>query len=88
MTKDTKRFCRIQIGYLLRKLCKAFAIDDLLKFVPSHDEITQRRLRKIRKQINRENRKSQYDDAAKDSDDSESNDPINLLNGLEKKSVT
>lgn len=87
MVKDTKRYCRIQIGYLLKKLCKRFTAEELIKFVPGDDEVTHRRLRKIRKQLRRDNRKKQTEEATgKDSDDDASDDEF--VAGLEKKSVT
>ncbi|XP_065366328.1 RRP12-like protein [Calliphora vicina] len=86
MVKDTKRFCRIQIGYLLKKLCKRFTAEELIRFVPGDDEVTHRRLKKIRKQLRRDNRKKQSEDNAKDSDEEGSDDEF--VPGLEKKSVT
>ncbi|XP_067641369.1 RRP12-like protein [Eurosta solidaginis] len=84
MTKDTKRFCRIQIGYLLKKLCKRFTAEELIKFVPGDDEVTHRRLKKIRKQMRRENRKQLNEKDKNDNEDSEDE----FVAGLEKKSVT
>lgn len=84
MAKDTKRYCRIQIGYLLKKLCKRFTADELIKFVPGDDEVTHRRLKKIRKQMRRESRQ-QLNQKDKN-DDEESEDEF--VAGLEKKSVT
>ncbi|XP_053948868.1 RRP12-like protein [Anastrepha ludens] len=84
MSKDTKRYCRIQIGYLLKKLCKRFTAEELIKFVPGDDEVTHRRLKKIRKQIRRENRKQLNEKDKNDEDDSEDD----FVAGLEKKSVT
>lgn len=84
MAKDTKRYCRIQIGYLLKKLCKRFTADELIKFVPGDDEVTHRRLKKIRKQMRRESRK-QLNEKHKN-DDEESEDEF--VAGLERKSVT
>lgn len=86
MAKDTKRYCRIQIGYLLKKLCKRFTAEELIRFVPGDDEVTHRRLKKIRKQLRRDNRKKQSEDNAKDSDDDGSDEEF--VPGLEKKSVT
>ncbi|KNC26487.1 RRP12-like protein [Lucilia cuprina] len=86
MVKDTKRFCRIQIGYLLKKLCKRFTAEELIRFVPGDDEVTHRRLKKIRKQLRRENRKKQSEGNAKDSDEEGSDEEF--VPGLEKKSVT
>lgn len=85
MVKDTKRYCRIQIGYLLKKLCKRFTAEELIRFVPGDDEVTHRRLKKIRKQLRRDNRKKQAEDN-KDSDDEGSDEEF--VPGLEKKSVT
>ncbi|XP_017466364.1 PREDICTED: RRP12-like protein [Rhagoletis zephyria] len=84
MSKDTKRYCRIQIGYLLKKLCKRFTAEELIKFVPGDDEVTHRRLKKIRKQMRRENRKQLNEKDKTDDDDSENE----FVAGLEKKSTT
>ncbi|EDV38304.1 uncharacterized protein Dana_GF21762 [Drosophila ananassae] len=82
MTKDTKRYCRIQIGYFLKKLCKRFTTEELARFVPGDDEVTHRRLKKIRKQMRRDTRKKQNEEAQADSSDEE------LVGGLEQKSYT
>ncbi|XP_039499493.1 RRP12-like protein [Drosophila santomea] len=82
MTKDTKRYCRIQIGYFLKKLCKRFTTEELARFVPGDDEVTHRRLKKIRKQMRRDTRKKQSEEAQADSSDDE------LVGGLEQKSYT
>ncbi|KAH8356903.1 hypothetical protein KR200_011355 [Drosophila serrata] len=83
MTKDTKRYCRIQIGYFLKKLCKRFTTEELARFVPGDDEITHRRLKKIRKQMRRDTRKKLNEEAQADSSDEE------LVGGnLEHKSYT
>lgn len=86
MVKDTKRYCRIQVGYLLKKLCKRFTAEELIRFVPGDDEVTHRRLKKIRKQLRRDNRKKQSEDNAKDGDGESSDEEF--VPGLEKKSVT
>ncbi|KAH8387862.1 hypothetical protein KR093_009905 [Drosophila rubida] len=84
MTKDTKRFCRIQIGYFLKKLCKRFTTEELARFVPGDDEVTHRRLKKIRKQMRRDTRKKQSEEAQAESSDEEQ-----LIGGeLEPKSYT
>ncbi|XP_067614475.1 RRP12-like protein [Eurosta solidaginis] len=72
MAKDTKRFCRIQIGYLLKKLCKRFTAEELIKFVPGNVKITHRRLKKKWKQMRRENRKYLNEKDKNDDGDSES----------------
>ncbi|XP_037936985.1 RRP12-like protein [Teleopsis dalmanni] len=84
MTKDTKRYCRIHVGYLLKKLCKRFTAEELIKFVPGDDELTHRRLKKIRKQLRRETRKKLNEEKDKDGDESDEE----FVAGLEKKSVT
>ncbi|XP_060661912.1 RRP12-like protein [Drosophila nasuta] len=84
MTKDTKRYCRIQIGYFLKKLCKRFSTEELARFVPGDDEVTHRRLKKIRKQMRRDTRKKQNEEAQAESSDEEQ-----LIGGeLEPKSYT
>ncbi|KAM8718828.1 hypothetical protein ACLKA7_001524 [Drosophila subpalustris] len=82
MTKDTKRYCRIQIGYFLKKLCKRFTTEELARFVPGDDEVTHRRLKKIRKQMRRDTRKKQNEEAQAESSDEE------LVGDLEQKSYT
>ncbi|BFG01171.1 RRP12-like protein [Drosophila madeirensis] len=84
MTKDTKRYCRIQIGYFLKKLCKRFTTEELASYVPGDDEITHRRLKKIRKQMRRDTRKKQSEEAAAQADSSDDE----LVGGLEQKSQT
>lgn len=84
MVSDTKRYCRIQIGYLLKKLCKRFTAEELIKCVPGDDELTHRRLKKIRKQMRRELRQKHEEDNKSDNDDSDEE----FIPGLEKKSVT
>ncbi|CAD7087530.1 unnamed protein product [Hermetia illucens] len=84
MCPDTKRYCRLQIGYLLKKMCKRFTADELIKLVPGNDELTHRRLKKIRKQLRREERQKA---AEKDSDEDESENEF-VSGGLEKKSLT
>lgn len=81
MVPDTKRISRIQIGYVLTKLCKKFGADEIIKLVPGNDEVTHKRLRKIRKQVAREKRQKLQDKSKNDSDDEEDD-------GLEKKSYT
>ncbi|EDW82837.1 uncharacterized protein Dwil_GK24935 [Drosophila willistoni] len=87
MTKDTKRYCRIQIGYFLKKLCKRFTTEELARYVPGDDEVTHRRLKKIRKQMRRDTRKKQSEDAAAAAA-GDSSDEEGGANGLEQKSYT
>nr|AAK93177.1 LD28893p [Drosophila melanogaster] len=82
MTKDTKRYCRIQIGYLLKKLCIRFSPGELAGFVPGDDDVIHRRLKMIRKRTRRDLRKKQNLEAQEDSSDDE------LVSGLQEKSYT
>lgn len=82
MTKDTKRYCRIQIGYLLKKLCKRFTTEELARFVPGDDEVTHRRIKKIRKQMRRDTRKKQNQEAQVESTDEE------FVDELDQKTYT
>lgn len=87
MMPDTKKHCRIQIGYLFKKLCKRFTATELIKFVPGNDELTHRRLKKVQKLLRREARnKSDQNDQNEDDDDADSED--GFVEGLEKKSMT
>lgn len=82
MTKDAKRYCRIQIGYLLKKLCKRFPTEELARIVPGDDEVTHRRLKKIRKQIRRDTRKKQNQETKVETTDDE------FVDDLEQKTYT
>lgn len=82
MVPDTKRYCRIHIGYILRKLCKKFTAEEIVKFVPGNDEITHKRLKNIRKELGREKRQKVA--AAKSNDDSSDEDDV--AGGLSKQS--
>ncbi|XP_032582691.1 RRP12-like protein [Drosophila sechellia] len=82
MTKDTKRYCRLQIGYLLKKLCIRFSPGELASFVPGDDNVIHRRLKVIRKQTRRDLRQKQSLEAQEDSSDDE------LVSGLREKSYT
>lgn len=84
MVPDTKRYCRIQLGYLLKKLCKKFSADELIKLVPGDDEITHKRLKKIRKLLRRENRKKLEEEQRASEEESDEE----FVSGLEKKSLT
>lgn len=72
MVPDTKRYCRLGISYILKKLCKKFGAEDLIKLVPGNDEVTHKRLKKIRKEQSREKRQKESAQSKKnDSDDSD-----------------
>lgn len=83
MVPDTKRYCRKHIGFILKKLCKRFTAEEIIKFVPGNDEVTHKKLKNIRKEQNRSKRQK----STKQTDDGDSNDE-DASNGLEKKSYT
>lgn len=82
MAQDTKRHCRLTIGFLFKKLCKKFTPEVIIKMVPGSDEVSHKRLKKIRKELSRSKRKS-HESKNKD-DDSDAEE----MENLEKKSVT
>lgn len=85
MVPDTKRYCRIHLGFILKKLCKRFTAEEIIKFVPGNDEITHKKLKNIRKEMNRLKRqKLEKQNSAENDEDS--NDDMDA--GLEKKSHT
>lgn len=53
MVPDTKRFCRLPYGHLLKKLCQYYSAPEIIRLVPGNDLITHKRLKKIRKELNR-----------------------------------
>lgn len=84
MVPDTKRYCRLHVGYILKKLCKKFSSEEIVKLVPGNDEITHKKLKNIRKQLSRQKRQK----LANDNDKDGSSDEDDVTNGLEKKSQT
>lgn len=83
MVPDTKRYCRVHIGYILKKLCKKFTSEEIVKLVPGNDEITHKKLKNIRKLMSRQKRHKLSSDDKNDSSDEE-----DVINSLEKKSQT
>lgn len=81
MNQDTKRYCRIHIGFILKKMCKRFTAEEIIKLVPGNDEITHKKLKNIRKEQNRIKRQKISKLNANDS----ASDEENIL---EKKSYT
>lgn len=87
MAQDTRRHCRLVLAYLMKKLCKKFTPEEIIKMVPGSDEVLHKKLRNIKKEMNRakrnrlENSKKKGRGGANDDSDDE------LLN-LEKKSMT
>ncbi|XP_055540871.1 RRP12-like protein [Wyeomyia smithii] len=92
MVPDTKRHCRLLVGYTLKRLCKRFGAEEIVKLVPGNDEVTHKRLKKIRKELARakrnkleEQKKQQRGGSAGDDDEDDEDD---LAGPLEKKSLT
>lgn len=77
MAPDTKRFCRTQYGYVLKRLCKRFGAVEIQRLVPGNDEVTHKRLKRIRKLLNREKRLKKSDNS-KDDDDNEDDDDTEM----------
>lgn len=88
MVQDTRRHCRLILAYLLKKLCKKFTAEEIIKMVPGSDEILHKKLRNIKKEMNRtkRNRLEQSKRKSKGGADEDSDDD-ELMN-LEKKSMT
>lgn len=83
MVPDTKRFCRQQIGYVWKRLCKRYTAEEIIKLVPGNDEATHKKLKNIRKELSRLKRQklANQKDGSDDEDDEEGDD-------LKKKSYT
>uniref|UniRef100_W4VRP4 Uncharacterized protein n=1 Tax=Corethrella appendiculata TaxID=1370023 RepID=W4VRP4_9DIPT len=89
MVPDAKRHCRLLIGFLLKKLCKRFGAVEIIKLVPGNDEITHKRLRKIKKDLARSKRNKAEDlkkQKQSNGDDDDNDDHFDV--SLEKKSLT
>lgn len=87
MVKDTRRYCRLIVKYLLNKLCKKFTPEEVIKLVPGSDEELHKQLREIKKKINRSKRnrlESLKKKSANGADDDSDDDMLNL----DKKSMT
>lgn len=84
MVPDTKRYCRIHVGFVLRKLCKRFSPEEIVRCVPGNDEVTHKKLKNIRKELNRAKRQKAAKLNAGDEEDSDAEE----TGGLEKKSYT
>lgn len=88
MIQDTRRHCRLVLAYLLKKLCKKFTAEEIIKMVPGSDEMLHKKLRNIRKEMNRtkknrlENAKKRVKGGAADDDSDDE-----LMN-IEKKTET
>lgn len=84
MVVDTRRHCRLILSYLLKKLCKKFTPEEIIKLVPGSDEVLHKKLRNIKKEMNRTKRNRLEGSKKKSKEDDSDDDFINL----EKKSMT
>lgn len=82
MVPDTKRYCRLTIGFIWKRLCKRYTPEEIVKLVPGNDEVTHKKLKNIRKELSRLKRQKAANEknASDDDEDDESN--------LQKKSYT
>ncbi|KAL7025273.1 hypothetical protein ACKWTF_013427 [Chironomus riparius] len=87
MHEDCRRHSRQVLGYLLKKLCKRFTAEEVIKLVPGQCESIHKKLKVIRKQMAkaRRNQLDQMRNKSKKNQDDDSDDEF--LN-LEKKSMT
>lgn len=85
MVQDTRRHCRLILAYLLKKLCKKFTAEEIIKLVPGTDEVLHKKLRNIKKEANRSKRNRLEQTRNKSNDDDSDDD--DLMN-LERKSET
>lgn len=87
MPDDCKRHSRQVLGYLLKKLCKRFTPEEVIKLVPGTCESLHKKLKVIKKQTARakRNQLEQMKSKSKKGQDDDSDEE--LLN-LEKKSMT
>lgn len=85
MVQDTRRHCRLLLSYLIKKLCKKFTAEEVIKLVPGTDEMLHKKLRNIRKEMNRTKRNRAENAKKKSNDDSDDEDEF--MN-VQKKSMT
>jgi ribosomal RNA-processing protein 12 len=86
MVDDCRRHSRQVVAYLMKKLCKRFTIEEVIKLVPGTDEVLHKRLKAIRKQMSKakRNQLEQMKNKKKSVEDSEEDELFNI----EKKSMT
>lgn len=84
MAPDTKRYSRLHLGYVWKRLCKRYTAEEIIKLVPGNDEATHKKLKNIRKELARLKRQKQND---KDDSDEEEEDG-DEEDDLKKKSYT
>lgn len=69
MQHDCQRKYRLQTKYLFDKLMRKFGADRIMALVPRDDDILQKRLRNLRKEVSRRQRLAKDNDDAQESDD-------------------
>lgn len=87
MVHDTRRHCRLILAYLLKKLCRKFTPEEIIKLVPGSDEVLHKKLRNIRKEMSRAKR-NRLENARKKSKGGDDDDSDDEYLNLEKKSMT
>ncbi|XP_035894909.1 RRP12-like protein [Anopheles stephensi] len=87
MVPDTRRHCRLLLGYIWKKLCKRFGAQEVIQLVPGNDEETHKRLKKIRKDLARAKRNKQ-ERGGKNAPEEEDEEEPDFANELQKKSLT
>uniref|UniRef100_A0A182NDX0 Uncharacterized protein n=1 Tax=Anopheles dirus TaxID=7168 RepID=A0A182NDX0_9DIPT len=88
MVPDTKRHCRLIVGYIWKKLCKRFGAAEVIQLVPGNDEETHKRLKKIRKDMARAKRNKQEQGGKDGEGDEEGDEEPDFITELQKKSLT
>uniref|UniRef100_A0A182QJL6 Uncharacterized protein n=1 Tax=Anopheles farauti TaxID=69004 RepID=A0A182QJL6_9DIPT len=87
MVPDTKRHCRLIVGYIWKKLCKRFGALEIIQLVPGNDEETHKRLKKIRKDMARAKRNKQ-EQGGNEGEDEKGDEEPDFITELQKKSLT
>lgn len=88
MVEDTRRHCRLILAYLLKKLCKKFTAEEIIKMVPGSDEVLHKKLRNLKKEANRSKRNRLEQSKKKSKGDADDDSDDDVLINLEKKSMT
>lgn len=87
MSEDTRRNSRLIVAYLMKKLCKKFTAEEIIKLVPGSDEKLHKKLRNIRKEMNR-NKRNRLEAAKKKSKSGADDDSDDDFMNIQKKSMT
>ncbi|CRL05121.1 CLUMA_CG017972, isoform A [Clunio marinus] len=88
MVHDTRRHCRLILSFLMKKLCKKFTPEEIIKLVPGSDEALHKKLRNIKKEINRAKRNRVENSKKKSKGGEGEDDSDDEFMNLEKKSMT